>query len=253
VAAETNGLPRSRWYLALALVAITPVLVAVALREGFAAEIADLLRFSLSMLLMNGTVLVVAWLPFHQPRSANAPRAPRTAVALAACAGGGALLVTATIAPGAWLAGLAMFACYGVDAATGRDRGLRWIPLVLGLALMVCWVFAGVGRWDAVLWWSLALALSAGLALNAASKAGDPGRVTRRSLSGALAGVGLLCSIGAIVLAARAPGAAVLIAVEGAFALVLMQRAARSFGQRGVFGAACAACTLASVVFVLAV
>jgi hypothetical protein len=63
----------------------------------------------------------------------------------------------------------------------------------------------------------------------------------------------LLCSIGAIVLADRAPGAAVLIAVEGAFALVLMQRAARSFGQRGVFGAACAACTLASVVFVLAV
>jgi hypothetical protein len=72
-------------------------------------------------------------------------------------------------------------------------------------------------------------------------------------LGAALAGVGLLCSSAALLIAWRAPGAAVLIALEGAFALLFIQRAARRFGARGIFGVAAAACILATAVFLVAV
>lgn len=235
------------------MVALTPALIAVALRDDLDRASSDLIRLTVAMLLVQCTVLVVALLRLRQARDEAEPRpAPRAAVVLAAAAVGAALLVTAPIPRGAWFAGLAMFGCFSIDAAVGRVRGLRWIPLAVGMALLVCWVFAGVDRWDVLLWWMLALALCAGLALNAASTSGDGGRLPRRSLSGSLAAVGLLCSIGAIVVAWRSPGAAILIAIEGAFALLLIQRAARRFGMQGVFGVASAASILAAAVFVCA-
>lgn len=255
--ARPASLPASRWALAAVLVLAAPALVIVALRAGYDGLPTALIRFTAAMALMQCTVLIVARLRAggagHEASDAAPTRQAPAVVIAAAFAGGAALLVTATLPPLAWLAGLAMFACLCLDAASGRDRGLRWVPLTFALALMVCWVFAGVHRWDALLWFGFPMAVFASFALGSTSGPAATALVTRTALRGAVAGVGLLCSTAALVLAWSTPGAAILIAAEGAFALLLTQRAARRFGRRGMFGVVCAASALTAIVFVLAI
>jgi hypothetical protein len=243
-------LDRGELAQAAILVALTPVLVLVAAHHDYTSTLGPGTQLTIAMLLFQAALLVVGAL--RRRDTSEAP--PRIFVFATAGLAGAALLVTATLPVGAWFSGLAMFACFVLDATMRRRTRFAWAPLTFGLAFMACWAFAAIERWDTLVWWLFVFAPFAALALN--SPGWDQGAraiVSRRTIGGALAGVGLLCSTAALVLAWRSPGAAILIAIEGAFALLMIQRAARRFGARGIFGVASAACALATAVFVFAI
>jgi len=242
----------TRLLVPVCLAVATPALVAIATRHDHTGALSAGIRLTIAAVLFQSAIVVASILR-ERPSDATGGRPSSLLVATTAVLAGAALVTTATIPVVAWFAGLAMFACFLIDAATERQNPLRWTLVTFGVAFLCCWAFAGVHRWDNLLWWSFGFASCAALALNSASvvQANDQ-RLARRSLGGALAGVGLLCSAAAVVIAWRSPGAAILIAIEGAFALLLIQRAARRFGLQGVLGVASAACLLASVVFLLA-
>lgn len=256
--AEAPGLkriPLSRWLLAGACVVLTPLLVLAAARHDSGGTLGAGIRLTVAMVLFQAALVA-----FRATRPATREGATsntlRFAAVVVALLAGAALFVTTSIPMAAWLAGLAMFACLALDAIRPSSARGHVATIVLALAFLVCWVFGGVERWDAILWWVFLFAACAIVALESvASQAGPKAQpvITRRMLGAALAGVGLLCSSAALLIAWRAPGAAVLIALEGAFALLFIQRAARRFGARGIFGVAAAACILATAVFLVAV
>ena len=241
----------ARFVLPVCMVVSTPILVAIATRHDHSGALSAGIRLTVAALLFQSAIVAAYILRDHQRGSGGRPSS--LLVATTAVLAGAALVVTATIPVLAWFAGLAMFACFLVDAATARRNPLRWAFVSFGVAFLCCWAFAGAHRWDTALWWTFPLAAFAAVALNsAAPRQSAQQRSPRASLGGALAGVGLLSSTAAIVIAWRSPGAAILIAIEGAFALLLIQRAARRFGLPGAFGVASAACLLATVVFIVA-
>ncbi len=243
----------ARFILPVCLVILTPVLITAATRNDHAGALSAGIRLTIAAALFQSAVVAASALR-KRPADTTGARPSSLLVATTAVLAGAALVATATIPVAAWFAGLGMFACFLIDAATERKNPLRWALVTLGVALLCCWAFAAVQRWDNLLWWSFAFAAFAAIALNSASPAqATAQRLARRSLAGALGGVGLLCSTAAIVIAWRSPGAAILIAIEGTFALLLIQRAARRFGLSGVFGVASAASLLAAAVFIAAI
>lgn len=246
---------RRAWIIrALALIVLTPVLTLVAARDDLQGALATGLQLTAAMVLFQSAALVLLSLRARSQADVDAvSRVIRVALALAV---GAALLVTAGLPTLAWLCGVAMFACFTLDALQPRNRPLGVLPLVAGFALAVCWVFAATGYWDAILWWTFPLAAFSALAIGGvASTATIPPsrRISRRTIGRALAGVGLFCSAAALLIAWRSPGPAILIALEGALSLLFVQRAARQFGPRGILGVTAAACTLAAAVFIVAV
>lgn len=241
----------AHFILPMCAVVITPILVAIAARHHQSGALSAGIRLTVAALLFQSAIVATSILRGRPGGSDGRPS--NVLVATTAVLAGAALVVTAALPVLAWFAGLAMFACFLIDAATGRRNPLRWAFVTFGLAFLCCWAFASVHRWDTALWWTFLFAAFAAIALNSASSPQTaPQRSSRVLLGGALAGVGLLSSTAAIVIAWRSPGAAILIAIEGAFALLLIQRAARQFGLRGVFGVASAASVLAAAVFIVA-
>jgi hypothetical protein len=253
---NAERIDRQRLLQAAALLLLVAVLAALAVRGRDKFSLNNVVLLVIAMVLFQAAVLAIA---FVRSRSdgAEVRHPPRLAVLVIAVMAGAGLAITGGLPFGGWLAGVAMFACFVADAVTRRRGRLAWAPLAFGVALAVCWVFASMREWDVLLWWSFLLAAFAAVALNSATTgSAQNGRqpvLTRRTLGGVLAAVGLFCSTAALVLVWRAPGAAVLIAIEGAFALLFIQRAARRFGQQGVLGSAAAACVLGAAVFVAAI
>jgi len=188
----------------------------------------------------------------------------RLTVGLVAGLAGVGMVVSSTLRGEAWLIGIAGLACGLAYDVQLKRTAMSWLPFSVAIPLVPVWVFVALDRWDALLWAVFPLGALLGLSLHLANQAPDVPREagvnglahrlgTERAANLALGVFGVAGIVAVVVLlAARAPLQALLLAATVLIAGIMSRRAIATFGPDGLFGLLAMSSALLAGLFVSA-